>query len=93
MLQQVKKDGYDAIEQNPAEYMEKHIGEMLTPPSADELANIEYVSKEYDISAKKNELYVSGLGFVGFNKPCKVRVTYIKGVDVESRNGIIGRKI
>ncbi len=24
MLQQVKKDGYDAIEQNPAEYMEKH---------------------------------------------------------------------
>ena len=74
-------------------FMEKHIGEMLTPPSADELANIEYVSKEYDISAKKNELYVSGLGFVGFNKPCKVRVTYIKGVDVESRNGIIGRKI
>lgn len=74
-------------------FMEKHIGEMLTPPTVDELANIEYVSKEYDISAKKNELYVSGLGFVGFNKPCKVRVTYIKGVDVESRNGIIGRKI
>jgi hypothetical protein len=59
----------------------------------EEKKNIEYISKTFDVTLKKNELFVSGLGFISFNKPAKIRVTYIKGSDVELRNGIIGRKI
>lgn len=75
------------------DFLNRHVGEMLTPPTMEEKNNIEYISKTFDVTLKKNELFVSGLGFISFNKPAKIRVTYIKGSDVELRNGIIGRKI
>jgi len=75
------------------DFLNRHVGEMLTPPTLEEKKEIEYVVKTFDVTVKKNELYCSGLGFISFNKPAKIRVTYIKGCDVELRNGIIGRKI
>ncbi len=75
------------------EFMDKHLGQMLNPPLKEELSNIKYVYKEYKIEKDKNELYISGLGFISFNKPATVRVKMIEGSDVVLRNGIIGRKI
>lgn len=69
----------------------EHLGEMLTPPTADECSKIEYVTKDFNITANLNELFISGLGFVSFNKPCKIRLRYIKDTDVTLRNGIIGK--
>ncbi len=75
------------------EFMEKHLGEMLNPPSKEEIKNIKYVCKEYKISKEKNELYISGLGFISFNKSTTIKVLMLEGIDVVLRNGIIGRKI
>lgn len=71
--------------------MENHLGEMLTPPTVDEIDKIEYVEKIFNVTEKLNELFISGLGFVAFNKPCKIKLKYIKDTDVTLRNGIIGR--
>lgn len=74
------------------EYLiENHLGEMLTPPTMEEKDTIEYEEKMFDITEKNNELFISGLGFVSFNKPCKVRLRVIKNTDVTLRNGIIGK--
>ncbi len=75
------------------DFMNKHLGEMLNPPLKEEIVNLKYVDKIFDVTLKKNELYISGLGFISFNKPCRIKVKYIDGVCVELRNGIIGRKI
>ncbi len=75
------------------EFMEKHLGEMLNPPSKEEISNIKYVYKDYKLTNDKNELYISGLGFISFNMPTTIKVLMIEGSDVVLRNGIIGRKI
>lgn len=70
---------------------ENHLGEMLTPPVPEEVPNIKYVEKEFNVTEKESELVISGLGFVAFNRPCKIKVKYIKDTDVTIRNAIIGR--
>lgn len=75
------------------DFISKHLGEMLNPPTLEEKDNIKYNTKLFDVSEKKNELFISGLGFISFNRPCKIKVYYVQGNDVELRNGIIGRKI
>ena len=71
--------------------IKNHLGEMLNPPTEEEKDGIKYEIKEFNITDKLNELFISGLGFVSFNKPCKIRLRYIKDTDVTLRNGIIGK--
>lgn len=71
-------------------FMQKHRGNLLVPPSANDKKEITYVSKEFNVSAKQ-DVVISGLGFISVNAACKVRVTLIKDLDVFVRNGIFGK--
>lgn len=71
-----------------------HLGEMLNPPTKDETLNIVYEDKIFEIKGEnKKDIVISGLGFVSFNKECKIKVKIIKDTDVFIRNAIIGDKI
>lgn len=72
------------------EFLQTHGGEILTPPSREEFEKIEYIEKKFIISSKnKEDIVISGLGFVSINKPCKVKVKTIKDTDVFKRVAII----
>ncbi len=72
--------------------IKNHLGDMLNPPTKDEIDKVGYESKIYEITTEqKKDIVISGLGFVSINKPCKVRVSVLKGTDVVLRNAIIGK--
>lgn len=74
--------------------LSNHLGEMLNPPTKDEVGNIKYVDKIFDIKGNnKKDIVISGLGFISLNKECKIKVKYIKDTDVFLRNAIIGNKL
>ncbi|MCR5786769.1 MAG: ribosome biogenesis GTPase YqeH [Acholeplasmatales bacterium] len=72
------------------EFMNKHRGTLLVPPSENDSKELEYVTKEFNVSAKQ-DVVISGLGFISLNAACKVRVTLLKDLDVFVRNGIFGK--
>ena len=72
------------------EFLARHVGELLVPPTKEEFPQLEYEVKEFIISEKKKEdIVISGLGFIAINKPCKIRVKVIKNTDVFKRAAII----
>lgn len=78
-----KMDGSD-------EFLQKHGGELLTPPTREEFVNLEYEEKVFEVSSKKKEdIVISGLGFISVNKKAKVLVKAIKNTDVFKRGAII----
>lgn len=67
------------------------LGTMLTPPTIDEASSIVYEDKEFIISDKrKQDIVISGLGFITVSKKAKIIVKVIKGTDVYARDAIIG---
>lgn len=72
------------------EFLFKHAGGILTPPTKDEFAKLEYEEKEFVISAnKKEDIVISGLGFICVNKPARIKIKVIKDTDVFTRAAII----
>ncbi len=72
------------------DFLLKHGGELLIPPTKEELANIEYEEQILEVSSKKKEdIVISGLGFICVNKKAKVLVKAIKNTDVFKRGAII----
>lgn len=72
------------------DFLARHAGELLTPPTKEEFEKLEYDEFEYEISKKKKEdIVISGLGFIAINKPCKIKVKVIKNTDVLKRAAII----
>lgn len=72
------------------EFLNKHGGEILTPPTREEFLTIEYDEKAFDVSKnKKEDIVISGLGFVAINKPAKILIKTIKKTDVFKRAAII----
>ncbi len=72
------------------EFLNKHGGEILTPPTRDEFLSLEYEEKSFEASTnKKEDIVISGLGFVAINKKAKVLVKIIKKTDVFKRAAII----
>lgn len=72
------------------EFLAKHVGELLSPPTKEEFANLEYETHLFTLNGKKKEdIVISGLGFVAINKPCTVTVKVIKNTDVFKRDAII----
>lgn len=72
------------------EFLDKHAGEILCPPTREEYPSLEYETKEFLISQKKKEdIVISGLGFISINKPAKILVKVIKNTDVFKRAAII----
>ena len=71
---------------------ETQLGELLTPPSKEEIGNISYVTKEVSLDGKKKkDIWFSGFGFVSIIGKCDVKITYIKDTEVFITNGIIGK--
>ena len=76
--------------QDIEEFLAKHAGGILTPPTKEEFPTLEYVTQDFDISKnKKEDIVISGLGFIAVNKPAKIRVRTIKNTDVFKRAAII----
>lgn len=72
------------------EFLNKHGGEILVPPTRDEFLSLEYEEHEFMASSKKKEdIVISGLGFVAINKAAKILVKTIKNTDVFKRVAII----
>ncbi len=73
------------------EFINKHRGEILTPPVKSDNSVLEFKTKEYKLKAKQ-DIVISGLGFVTVNKDCTVKVSTLKNMDVFVRNGIFYSK-
>ncbi len=69
---------------------DSRIGDILTPPTKDEVKNINYVEKEIIFDGvKKKSIWFSGFGFITILGKCKVKVRYIEGTEVLITNAII----
>ncbi len=74
-----------------SDLLANHLGGMLNPPTINEAPNIKYTDTVFELKgSKKQDIVISGLGFITCNKPCKVLVSVIENTDVFIRNAIIG---
>lgn len=66
------------------------VGDILTPPTKEEVKNISFDEKEIKFDGKKKKtIWFSGFGFISIIGKCKVKVRYIKGTEVLITNAII----
>lgn len=72
-----------------SEFYQKHVGGILTPPQADEVANFPKLRRvEFSIK-EKTDLVFSGLGWIRMAQPGVVACWVPEGVDVLVRKSII----
>lgn len=73
------------------ELYEKHAGELLNPPTPEELENMPGLVKyEFNIREPKTDVVFSGLGWVTVNEPGAKIVAHVpKGVSVSLRKSLI----
>lgn len=69
-------------------FMEKHIGELLSPPTINELAQLGDFSTHHLIIQPDQDLVLAGLGFVSFNKKVEVDISLPKSVKYYVRESI-----
>lgn len=71
------------------EFYEKHVGGLLQPPRADEVADFpELVRFEFSIK-EKTDIVFAGLGWITITKPCVIAGWAPKGVDVLRRKALV----
>ena len=77
--------------ENSGSLYDKHVGEMLTPPGPDELAEFpELVRQEFTIKEAKTDIVFSGLGWITVNEAgAKVAAYVPKGVQALLRRSLI----
>ena len=81
-IHRTKTDGAD-------EFYAKHVGGLLTPPKADDLASFPRLRRvEFSIK-DKTDVVLSGLGWIKVAKPGIVAIWVPEGVDVVLRKSII----
>lgn len=69
------------------------VGGLLTPPALEEKELITYSEYDFNIKGKhKQDLVLSGLGFITLSDNCEIHVKAVLGMDVFLRNAIIGTK-
>lgn len=73
------------------DFINKHRGEILTPPVKQDNSKLEFVTKTYKLK-EKQDIVISGLGFITVNKDCVIEVMSLKNMDVFVRNGIFRDK-
>lgn len=74
---------------DPIEYLDKHKDDYLSVPNKKERDRLGKL-KTYELDIKANEeVVISGVGFINFTKPCKVRITIYENIDVEIRKAMI----
>ncbi len=73
------------------DFINKHRGEILMPPVKGDDSRLEFVTKTYKLK-EKQDIVISGLGFITVNKDCVIEVTSLKNMDVFVRNGIFRDK-
>ncbi|MGR5993534.1 ribosome biogenesis GTPase YqeH [Bacillus cereus] len=73
------------------ELYKNHAGDLLSPPTPEELANMpELVKYEFNIREPKTDVVFSGLGWVTVNEPGAKIVAHVpKGVSVSLRKSLI----
>jgi ribosome biogenesis GTPase A len=73
------------------ELYERHAGELLNPPTPEELENMpEFVKYEFNIREPKTDVVFSGLGWVTVNESGAKIVAHVpKGVSVSLRKSLI----
>jgi 30S ribosome assembly GTPase len=72
-------------------FINKHKGEILTPPVKSDNSVLEFKTVQYKLKPKQ-DIVISGLGFITVNKECVVEVMSLKNMDVFVRNGIFTSK-
>lgn len=74
---------------NADSFYQKHVGELLQPPTTEELADFpELVRFEYSIK-ERSDLVFAGLGWITITKPGVIAGWAPKGVSVEIRKALI----
>lgn len=76
---------------NAANLYEKHLGEMLSPPSGESVGKMPpFVRHEFSIKKAKTDIVISGLGWVTIQHPDVVVAVHApRGVDVVLRPSLI----
>ncbi|MDE6408404.1 MAG: ribosome biogenesis GTPase YqeH [Anaeroplasmataceae bacterium] len=74
---------------NLKELLHKQLGELLTPPTKEEIGKLEYAKTTFQINGKK-DIWFAGFGFVQISGIAKVDVQYIKNTEVYLTNAILG---
>ena len=74
---------------DPREYYQKHKDDLLLVPNKKEREKLgEMYEREIDVNAKE-ELVLSGVGFISFNKKAKIIINTLDNIDIEIRNAMI----
>lgn len=74
---------------DPLEYYNKHLSDLLKVPNKQELSNLGGFST-YEINIEKDEeLALSGIGFISFSIPCIINLTIPSVIEYEVRKKLI----
>ena len=71
------------------ELFNNQLGELLTPPTKEELKTLNYVEEVFKINGKRT-LWFSGFGFIIINGKCSIKVKKIADTEVYVTDAIIG---
>lgn len=72
------------------ELYDKHLGQILAPPSETEAKDLKYVTKEVDLPAGKHDICFPGIGFICVSGKCSVMIKYLEKSEVYVRDAFIG---
>lgn len=72
---------------NPDEYFEKHLSDLLTVPNKNEIKRFGKLKKNtFEVDM---ELAISGIGFLTFSKKCIIELALYENIDIEKRKKLI----
>lgn len=75
---------------NVERVLENELGKLLNPPTKDEISNIKYYKKSFNLDGRiKKDIWFSGFGFMTIIGKSKLDVTTISGTEVFETDGII----
>ena len=73
------------------ELYETQLGKLLTPPTIDEVKDVNYKELVFKLGEKKKTIWFSGFGFIQVNNPCVIKIKTIKETEVYITDAIIGK--
>lgn len=75
---------------NVERVLENELGKLLNPPTKDEISNIKYYKKSFNLDGRiKKDIWFSGFGFMTIIGKSKLDVTTISETEVFETDGII----
>lgn len=76
--------------ENIQNMLDKHLGDILNPPTKEEAQNIKFKSKDFELKNLKYDICFPGIGFVSLSGNVKIRVLYLEKSEVYARESLIG---